>query len=301
MTGGSAAHAGAPSAGTVAAFLGVILVGGSNAVAIRVGNVELAPFWGATLRFLAAGLMLMAAMRLMRVAWPRGRALSGAALFGVLNFGLGYAFLYAGLREANAGTAQVVLALSPLATFLLAVLQRTESFRWLGLAGALIAAGGVLWLFRDSAEGVSLGTLLLLVGCMLCFSQAGIVVKRYPRIHVVAENAIAMTIGGLMLLGFSIAAGEPRAIPNGTATWLSLIYLVLIGSIGLFGLVLFVLHRWTASATAYALLVMPIVTFLLAAIILREPVTPSLLGGALLVVAGVYVGAFFRPRPTPAA
>jgi drug/metabolite transporter (DMT)-like permease len=286
---------GAPSARTLAAFLGVIVLGGSNAVAIRVGNLELAPFWGAALRFLTAGLALLVLMRIMRVAWPTGRALAGAVIFGVLNFGLGYAFLYWGLREANAGTAQVVLALSPLMTFLLAVVQRVETFRWLGLVGAIVAAAGVGWIFLESAEEVSLGTLALLLGGTLCFSQAGIVIKSYPRIHAVAENGVAMTVGGVLLLGLSLVSGEPRTIPRETATWLSLVYLVPLGSIALFVLVLFVLHRWTASAAAYALLLMPLMTFLVAALVLHEPLTPSLLGGAALVLAGVYVGAFLSP------
>ena len=291
---GAASHA-KPGPSTVAAFLAVAVLGGSNAVAIRLGNLELAPFWGAALRFLGAGFLLLSLTALMRIHWPRGRAFAGVAIFGALNFGLGYAFLYWALQEANAGTAQVVLALVPLATLLLATLQRVESFRWLGLLGSLVAAGGVVWLFLESAEVVSLATLMALFGCTLCFAQAGIVVKRFPAVHPVAENAFAMLIGGGLLLVFSLFSGEPRTWPSEPSTWLSLIYLILLGSIALFLLVLFVLHRWTASAAAYALLLMPIMTIALGVVILNEPATPSLLAGALLVVVGVFVGVFMRP------
>ena len=44
---------------TLAAFAGTALFGGGNAVAIRLGYAELAPFWGAAVRFLAAALMLL--------------------------------------------------------------------------------------------------------------------------------------------------------------------------------------------------------------------------------------------------
>ncbi len=285
---------GSPDVATIAAFIAVAVIGGSNAVAIRLGNVELAPFWGAALRFLAAGLVLLAIVALLRKPLPRGRALTGTLLFGLLNFGLSYAFLYWALQEATAATAQIVLALAPLATFILAVAQRVERFRLLGLIGALVAGAGVLWLFLGSAEGVSVWSLLALLGATLSIAQAGIVIKRFPRVHPVPANAVAMAFGGLILLAISVAAGEAKTLPTEAATWISLVYLIILGSICLFLLVLYVLHRWTASASSFALLLSPVMTVILGAWVLDEPVTPGLLWGGLLVVAGVYVGVFFK-------
>ena len=281
-----------------AAFVGVAFFGGSNAVAIKLGNVELAPFWGASLRFLGAGLLLLFALAFLRVSLPRGRGFAGAALFGVLNFGLGYAFVYWALQEVTAGVLQVAVALVPLLTFVLAVLQRIEPFRMVGLVGSLIAAAGIAWIFAGSVAQVSPIALAAMIAGTLCFAQAGIVVKRFPSIHPVAENAIAMCIGGGILLALSMAAGEPWVIPSATATWMSLVYLTLVGSIGLFVLYVYLLHRWTASAAAYALLVMPLVTVILAAAILGEPMTLSLGVGAIVVVAGVYLGVFVRRHGT---
>jgi drug/metabolite transporter (DMT)-like permease len=73
-------------------------------------------------------------------------------------------------------------------------------------------------------------------------------------------------------------------------TWGSLLYLVLIGSVGLFMLTLYVLARWSASATAYATLAMPLVTVVVAAAVLGESVGPLFVVGAGLVLVGVYVG-----------
>jgi drug/metabolite transporter (DMT)-like permease len=57
-------------------------------------------------------------------------------------------------------------------------------------------------------------------------------------------------------------------------------------------LFLFVIERWTASATSYVLLLMPLVTLAAAAVLLGEEVTPLALVGGLLVLLGVYVGTF---------
>ena len=285
-----------PSSGALAAFFGVALFGGSNAVAIRLGNLELEPFWGASLRFLTAGILLLAAMAVLNIALPRGRAFRGVALFGLVDFGLGYGFLYWSLQEAPAGMLQMVVAMVPLATFVLAVSQRVERFRFLGLLGSLIAAAGIAWMFAGGGGQVSLTTIGAMVAGTVCFAQAGIIVKRFPEVHPVAENALGMLIGGGLLLVLSFLIGEERVVPTSFSTWASLTYLIVFGSIAMFLLYIYLLHRWTASAAAYAILVMPVVTVVAAAAILNEPITTSLIAGGALVIVGVYIGVFARPR-----
>jgi drug/metabolite transporter (DMT)-like permease len=73
-------------------------------------------------------------------------------------------------------------------------------------------------------------------------------------------------------------------------------YLIGPGSIGVFVLVLYVLARWTASATSYAFLLFPFVAIALGALLLGEPVQPSFLAGGGVVLAGVYLGVVYRPR-----
>src|ERR671919_2854525 len=107
---------------------GSVLAGG-NAVGVRFSNRELDPLWGAGLRFALAAVLLAAVMALFRLAPPRGRALTGALLFGSLNFGAAFALAYYGLVRVHAGLGQTLLAVVPLATLLLAVLQRQERLR----------------------------------------------------------------------------------------------------------------------------------------------------------------------------
>src|SRR5690349_17836185 len=100
----------------LAAFLGSALFAGGNAVGIRFSNRELAPLWGGCLRFALATVILLVVAAVLRPRFPRGRALAGAALFGVLTVGVSFA-----LQRLHAGFAQTLLALVPLATLLLAV------------------------------------------------------------------------------------------------------------------------------------------------------------------------------------
>jgi drug/metabolite transporter (DMT)-like permease len=90
-------------------------------------------------------------------------------------------------------------------------------------------------------------------------------------------------------------AGEEWNLPTGSNTWAAFSYLVLIGSVVLFYLYLYVLARWTASATAYSFLLFPVATVVLAAWLMGEVVTTSFVMGGALVLAGVGVGAISGP------
>jgi len=285
---------------TVAAFMGVVLFGGFNGVAVKYSNAELDPFWGAALRFGLAAALLFGVVLIRHIALPRGGALLGSLLYGLIGFAAAYGFNYYGLVETPAGVAMVVLALVPLLTLLLAVVHRLERLRMQSLLGSLLALGGVALMFgeRLAAEAIPLLSLLAVLGGAVAIAETGVIVKRMPRAHPVANNAIAMSVGAVVLLGVALIAGEELILPAQPATIAAVTYLVLIGSVGLFMLFLYVIERWTASATSYALLLMPLPAIVGGALLLGEQITIGLVGGSALILLGVYLGAFAPPLAT---
>ena len=285
------------------AFVGVVLFGGANSIGVKQTVQELAPFWGGALRFLAAGAILLAVAVLTQRPFPRGRSLTGAALYGAIGFAASFGFVYTALRDTPAATAQVLIALVPLITFGLAIAQGQEQFRVEGLIGGLVALAGIAIVFADQVSAnVPVGSLVLVVLGAACIAESGVLIKWVPRSDPIATNGIAMTVGGALLLGASLVAGEPRALPVREATWLAVGYLVVFGSVVMFTLYLFTLERWTASAASYSTLLLPLVTVSLAAILTHEQVSPSFLAGGAVVLVGVYIGAFLkRPHRTSAS
>jgi drug/metabolite transporter (DMT)-like permease len=75
-------------------------------------------------------------------------------------------------------------------------------------------------------------------------------------------------------------------------SWASFIYLTTAGTVGVFLLLLFVVRRWTASASSYLFVLAPAVSIPAAALLLDESLRSPFLAGSLLIVIGVYVGAF---------
>jgi drug/metabolite transporter (DMT)-like permease len=288
----------------LAAFVTGSVLAGGNAVGVRFSNRELAPLWGAGLRFLLAAALLVAAMAALGLTLPRGRALAGASLYGALNFGLAFALAYYGFVRVHAGLGQTLLALVPLLTLLLAVVQRQERLRLGAIAGALLAVAGIGVLSRAPLqEAVPLLSILALLGSAVCFAQAAILVRHFPPVHPVTTNAVGMTSAALLLIPGSVLFGETIALPRRVETWLALGYLVVVGSVVVFVLYIVVLRHWTASRAAYTFVLVPVVTVMLSAWLDDEPVRMGLLLGGSLVLGGVYVGAL-RParritRPAP--
>ena len=90
-----------------------------------------------------AAVLLFALIALLRLALPRGRALAGALLYGVFQFSGAFGLFYYALVQVHAGLGQTILALVPLATLLLAVVQRQENLSSRAVAGTLIGLAGV--------------------------------------------------------------------------------------------------------------------------------------------------------------
>jgi drug/metabolite transporter (DMT)-like permease len=286
---------------TLLAFAVLVLVGGTNAVAIRFSNLELPPFWGAGSRYAAAALILWAIVLVRRIALPKGRALVGALLYGLLGTGASFAFVYWALLRVQASQSIVVLALIPLITLFLAWAHGLEALSWRRVIGALVAIVGIF-----IVVGAGLGTsvpvlsLLALLAGSVCVAEGSVIVKLFPQGHPVATNAVALTAGSLLLIGLSLVTGEAWILPATTTTWAVFIYLVLFGSVLMFILYLTVLTRWTASATSYSFLLFPVVTVPLAALLAGEVITTTFVIGGALGLFGVWLGAISGSPPATA-
>lgn len=283
-------------------MLMVVGIGG-NVVAVkyiaRAGDLD--PMWAAASRFAVATAIFACIAAVVRAPVPGGRALAGAMLYGALTFGGFFAFAYWGLQEAPAGMAGVVLATGPLLTFVLAMAHRQERFRWDRMIGGLAAVAGTAVVFLSGLdEGVPIGSLLAILGASACAAEGAVIVKAFPPVHPVMRNTIGMGVGAVMLAALMPVFGESIAWPAETSTWISQAYLVTFGSIAVFGLYLFLLGRWTASAVSYEFVLAPLAGIALAAWLFDEQVTAWFAAGSALVLAGVYFGAL-RPARDSAA
>ncbi|MGH3993300.1 MAG: EamA family transporter, partial [Pseudonocardiaceae bacterium] len=199
----------APSRVTLAAFGGTVLIGGSNFVAVKFSNDELAPLYGAAIRFTGAAAIFWLLTLVLSVPLPRGRAALGDAVYGALAVGAAYALLYFALTEITIGIAAVIMATVPLFTLVLAVFHGQERLTVGGVVGALLAIVGIGVLSLASIAGaVSALHMVAAVGAAAAVAESSVLVKGFPRAHPVTTNAIGMVTGGLLLWAGSALMSE---------------------------------------------------------------------------------------------
>jgi drug/metabolite transporter (DMT)-like permease len=288
---------GLPDRKVLMAFGAFIVVGGGASVAIRITYGEMAPFWAATSRFALAALAFWVLVAVRKLSLPRGRALLGAVLFGTLTVGLAFVLIGWGLVETPASVYQILMALVPLVTLFLSSIQGVEAINRRGIIGSLLAVGGIaVTVAGTGAASISIPHIIAILVAAVLVAEGGVLIKRFPPNPPVITNAIAMTTGTIILGIASLVRGESWTIPTELDTWVAFVYLVVFVTVGAFLLYMFVLGQWTASGTSYGFVLVPLVTIVVAATIAGEAITAGFLIGAVLVLAGVYVGALMPQK-----
>jgi len=255
-------------------------------------------------------LMLRMAMALpffVLMAWWAGRPRDGVkpdALrwrdrLGILWLGFtGYylaSFLdFAGLAYISASFERLILYLNPTLVVLLgAVLYRRKisAYQWLGLA---ISYGGVLLVFGHEAnlsgEGVWLGSALVFgsaVSYALYLSYSGEMVRRLGALRLVGwASAVACVLCIAQFLVLRPVAGLWELAPQ---VWTLSVINAAVCTVVPVVLVMLGIERLGAGLAAQVGMVGPMSTLMMAAVFLDEPLTAWVLGGTVLVLAGVFV------------
>jgi drug/metabolite transporter (DMT)-like permease len=281
-----------PDRSVFAPFAAFILLVGGAPVAIRIGYAELDPFWLGLARFGFGATIFWALALFKGLRLPKGRALIGAVLYGALGVGISMVLMAWGLVKTPASLAAILMAMVPLMTVLLAALQGVESLTGRGLFGALIAVVGTAITVGGALSGdISLPHVAAIIVGTGFVAQSGVVIKRFPPNPPIMTNAVAMTVGAVILAIASLATGESWVIPVQLGTWAALGYLGVFVTVFAFIFYMQVLNKWSASGTSYGFVIIPLVTVIIAALLTKEQVTLNFLIGATLVLIGVLVGA----------
>jgi drug/metabolite transporter (DMT)-like permease len=261
---------------------------GTSAVAIKVGGGP--PLVSAGWRFGVASVFLLLFAKYLKLPMPQRRELAGAALIGVINFGLSNAFIYLALKKIQPGLAQIIATTNPLFTIFLARLHGLDRIRLTAMVGVALSLAGVAIMVGVQGNPPNLWDIALAALAALFSAEGFVLVRCLPGQHPVMTTAVAMPIGATLLFCLAAGSGDSLAPLASTAWILALVYNIIFGSIALF-----VLYFWVISVAgpvhaAYAFLIAPIFATGFGAAVTHETITSAFIGGATLVLAGVYVG-----------
>ena len=95
--------------------------------------------------------------------------------------------------------------------------------------------------------------------------------------HPLVVNAVGLVTGAVPR-DHVVRGGEEHASPESSGVALAIAFMVVSTPL-LFGLFVFVVQRWSASAASYQFVLFPLVSVVLAAVLLDEAVATSLVVG----------------------
>jgi drug/metabolite transporter (DMT)-like permease len=269
------------------AFVACALIWGTTFLAIRVGNEATPPVWAATIRLVLASVVLFGITGAFRMPLPRGRALRGAALWGLFNLGINFSLLYIGETTVPSGISAVLFATVPLTTALLAAAFQVEPLVTRKLVAAIVAIGGVAIIFAGElgAAVPFAGLLTVFVGASAS-ALANVLLKQAPKQQVIPLNAIGTAVGAVVCLVVSTALGEAHAIPATMSVWLPILYLAVAGSLVAFVLYSWLVTHWTVSNASLLGVTVPIIAVIVGGPVKGEqPATLTYVGAAVVISA----------------
>jgi drug/metabolite transporter (DMT)-like permease len=280
------------------AFAIIYFVWGSTFLAIRVGVREVPPLLLAALRFLISGLVLYGWTMMRGERSPERRQWMSAFLLALLIFVFDYGLLFWAEQRVPSGLAAVMMATIPVFMALSEiVILRTQRLT-LRLALALligIAGVGVLVSRSLNLSGTPIdrtAALALIFGA-ISWAVASALTRKLPLpSSKVVSSAAQMLAGGVLLTIASAIFGEfPNFHPAtvSLSVWLSLLYLIVAGSIAGFTAYVWLLHHESPTRVGTYAYVNPVVAVILGYFLAGEEIGLRTVLGTTFVLVSVIV------------
>ena len=231
-----------------------------------------------------------------RGLWPGRGLLRDGVLLGVFGTAVPMVAYVSSLQYQSAGVTALLLTTAPAITALLAqFLLPDERLTGRKIAGILLAlAGAAVLVLRGesglpSVRGSPIGYGMVM-GAILIDSGMIVYTRRHCQSHDTIDLSSVRTVTAalvvwplsLVVAGFDLSAVQPSGVA-------ALLYATAAGTFGGLMLFLWVNQRFGATASSLASYVMPVVAAAGGVLFLGERVTPVMLGGMALIVAGIAV------------
>ena len=257
-------------------------------------------------RFVVALGILAGIAALRGWAWPASSREWGATLaLGVVYTGMTVLY-FSSLVYLTAGLATIVLYTYPTMVVVLAVWLLEETLTRLRVLALVLATAGVAIVVGAGVGAVDPLGIGLALGAAICYAVYTAGSRRLSPVMRPRSLMIGVLLGTTLSMAGYGALDGGLALPVGNAQWEIVLGLALLSTVVPHLLFYEGVARLQASQVGVLSTTEVLVTVLLGVVLLGEPVTAVLVGGGMLVVAGVLLvnadGPAERPtEPAPSA
>lgn len=266
----------------------VYVIWGSTYLAIRYALEAYPPLFFPAVRFLTAGAVLFAVMRLRGAPLPTRRQLLNATVIGFLLLNVGNGAVVFAQQSVGSALAATAVATVPLWAALAGGIWGVWPARlhWLGLG---LGFAGILLLNLDGDFAANPLSAALLIAASVSWAFGSVWSRRLDLPKGPMSTACQMLAAGVLFLIASAARGESWNLVTTPTAMAALAYLAIFGSVVAFSAYMYLMQTVSPQlATSYAY-VNPVIALLLGVTMAGELFVTSELAAIALVLAGVGV------------
>lgn len=265
----------AASFGAMAVFARLAYDGGADVTAVLF------------LRFVIAAPLMAVLMRLRGLAWPRGRLLAGLAAMG----GLGYVgqslSFFTALTKASASLVALLLYAYPAIVTVLSVVVLGERLTRLRVAALGVALAGASLTIGPQLSGEPLGVVLGASAAVIYSVYILVGSRLTPRSGALPASAVIMAAAAAVYA--VVVAVQRPAFPATGGGWAAVVAIALVSTVVAITTFFAGMARLGPTDASTLSTLEPVVTVVLAALVLDERLSAAQLVGGLLILAAVVV------------
>lgn len=284
------------------ALIVVCVLWGTTYLAIRVAVRTIPDAWMSATRFILAGSILAAILKLRGHRFPPVSDWKHIAFVGICLVGLGNWLLVWAEKTVPSGPAALVLAVLPFYMLFLDPLGRRLARNFEGsekhgtktYVGLIIGFCGVGLLVLPELQhhvngGFIKGVLVLQFGCAAW--TIGSLYSKYKPINAgpLVNASLQMIFGGIFLLFLAWFKGDFSRVVFRTDTFFAFLYLIIFGAIIGYAAYAYALNKLPASLVSIYAYVNPVIAVWLGWLILHEQVTVLTIMATAIILFGVWM------------
>lgn len=242
--------------------------------------------------FIAAAIMLFISHILFRTRLPAKSEWKQLAVYGLLNISVYLGLYVVAMQQVSAGLGTLSVAMNPVLINIMAAIWLKHPVKKVTILSLLLCISGIMvaaFPLLENSYATPAGIAILLVS-MISYSAGAVYFskKNWNDLHVLTINGWQTLLGGIFLLPVLFITYRENE-NNFDLKWIScVLWLAVIVSFFAIQLWIYLLQKNPVKASFW-LFLCPMFGFIIAALMLKEPVNAYTFAGVAMVIGGLYL------------
>ena len=267
---------------------------GTTWLATKEGVKHMPALQLAGIRQFIGGSLYLSFFLFKKTPWPKGKQWKSIIILSMLNFVLSNGLSTWGVKFISSGLGAIIGAMVPLWIVFISIFNGERITR-LAILGILICFGGVCVIFYEHLldflqPDFQFGIILSIAATITWAFGTLYTKKKAASFNPYFSLGLQMFISSIFLFSFVGATGT--SIPLSEIpinSWLSITYLVIIGSVLTFIAFIYALQKLPTELSSLYAYVNPIVAVILGSYVFGEALTVAIIFGGSITLIGLYL------------